>query len=193
MGTRPSLPRDPSDASVIAQSLGRPEQFATIFQRHFSSVHAYLSRRVGASLADDLAAHTFVIAFERRDSFRAGADDARPWLFGIATNLMRNQWRAEQRALAALARLVSEEPPASEPELPGGELLGAALQQLDRDQRDALLLYAWEGLSYDEISVALGVPLGTVRSRIARARSRLSALLSPADPASSRQELANDR
>jgi RNA polymerase sigma factor (sigma-70 family) len=190
MGSRlesPS-PSNSSDANVIARSLGRPEQFAVIFHRHFRVVHAYLARRVGASLADDLAAQTFVVAFERRYSFGAGADDARPWLFGIATNLMRNHWRAEQRALAALGRLAAAEPSGPELELPGSEVLGAALEQLDRGQRDALLLYAWEELSYEEISVALDIPLGTVRSRIARARSRLSAALS-----ASREEMANDR
>jgi RNA polymerase sigma factor (sigma-70 family) len=191
MGSRPKSPRNSSDANVIARSLGRPEQFALIFHRHFGVVHSYLARRVGPSSADHLAAQTFVVAFERRHSFSAGAADARPWLFGIATNLMRNEWRAEQRSLAALARLPRSEHSAPQTELPGSELLGAALEQLDHGQRDALLLYAWEGLSYDEIAVALDVPIGTVRSRIARARARLSAALSDTDP--SREEMANDR
>jgi len=192
MGSR-SPSTDPSDASVIAGSLQRPEQFAAIFDRHFDSVHAYLARRIGASLADDLASQTFVVAFERRESFRATVDSARPWLFGIATNLMRNQWRAEQRALAALARLASDARRAAAPDRQEGDRLAAGLAQLDRGQRDALLLYAWEGLSYEEISAALGVPIGTVRSRIARARSRLSSLLSAPNPPPSRQEIANDR
>jgi len=96
MGSR-SPSTDPSDASVIAGSLQRPEQFAAIFDRHFDSVHAYLARRIGASLADDLASQTFVVAFERRESFRATVDSARPWLFGIATNLMRPTHAAPPR------------------------------------------------------------------------------------------------
>jgi RNA polymerase sigma factor (sigma-70 family) len=195
MGSR-SSPGDSSDATEIASSLERPERFAAIFDRHFDSVHGYLARRIGASLADDLAAHTFVVAFERRQSFRDTADTARPWLLGIATNLMRNQWRAERRATAALASLASEQAAGRatpDAERPATEMLAVALEQLDRGQRDALLLYAWEGLSYEEIAVALGVPIGTVRSRIARARSRLSSALSTSDPASSRQEIANDR
>ena len=192
MGSR-SSPSDSSDASAITASLERPERFAAIFDRHFVSVHAYLARRVGASLADDLASQTFVVAFERRHSFRDTVDTARPWLFGIATNLMRNEWRAEQRALAALVRFDQEGREAPEPNSSLGEPLANALEQLDRGQRDALLLFAWEELSYEEISAALGVPIGTVRSRIARARSRLSALLSAAEPSSSRQEIANDR
>jgi RNA polymerase sigma factor (sigma-70 family) len=192
MGSR-SLPGDSSDATEIASSLERPERFAAIFDRHFDSVHAYLARRIGASMADDLASQTFVVAFERRHSFRDTVDTARPWLFGIATNLMRNQWRAEQRALAALARLAADAVPAAAPDPQESDRLAAALTQLDRGQRDALLLYAWEGLSYEEIAAALGVPIGTVRSRIARARSHLSSALAASDPASSRQEIANDR
>jgi RNA polymerase sigma-70 factor (ECF subfamily) len=153
-------------------------------------VHAYLARRVGAGRADDLAAATFTVAFERRGAFRETATSARPWLFGIATNLLRNEWRAEQRALEALARLV---PAAVDPAGIGGgdhagpgstdgTLLGLGLAELDADQRD-VLLYAWEGLSYEEIAASLGVPIGTVRSRLARARARLRSRLMSERPA----------
>jgi DNA-directed RNA polymerase specialized sigma24 family protein len=79
---------------VIAASVARPELFSRIFDRHFVLVHAYLTRRIGRVMADDLASATFTVAFERRGSFRADADSAHPWLLGIASNLMRNQWRA---------------------------------------------------------------------------------------------------
>jgi RNA polymerase sigma-70 factor (ECF subfamily) len=174
--------RGGSDASLIAASLREPELFGAIFDRHFPAVHGYLSRRVGRGPADDLAASTFTTAFERRRSFRAQADSARPWLFGIATNLLRNQWRAEERALAAVGRLqwaVATSPRAGWPgEGPGDPgLLGAALAELDSDQRDVLLLHAWEGFSYEEIAEALGIPVGTVRSRLSRGRERLRAAL----------------
>ena len=164
------------DASLIKRSLDHPQAFTAIFDRHFDAVHGYLSRRVGRDRADDLAATTFTVAFERRATFRAGAGggDARPWLYGIATNLLRNEQRAERRALALAAELA-----ASHRTAPAGEPaeIGDALGTLDADQRDALLLFAWEGLGYEEIAATLGVPVGTVRSRLSRARARLRAAL----------------
>lgn len=164
------------DASLIAQSLERPQAFAAIFDRHFDSVHGYLSRRVGTDRGDDLAAATFTVAFERRATFRAGdgVSDARPWLYGIATNLLRNEWRAERRQLQALAELTD-----SGRRVDAGEpvAIGDALGTLDPDQRNVLLLQAWEGLRYDEIAAVLGIPVGTVRSRLSRARAQLRAAL----------------
>ena len=181
MGLNPSAAREASDASLIAASAARPEAFAAIFDRHYGAVHAYLSRRVGSGKADDLASLTFTVAFERRGGFRAGVGSARPWLFGIATNLVRNEWRAQQRALAVLARVEAAGVEASggsgDVEAAGGELLARVLGELDPGQRDVLLLFAWEGFSYEEIATALDVPIGTVRSRLARARDRLRAAM----------------
>jgi len=167
------------DAALIAQSLARPQVFAVVFDRHYDAVHGYLARRAGSDVADDLSAQTFTIAFERRASFRSDvASSARPWLFGIATNLLRNERRAERRALAALSDLAATTPLEHEDvESLGGSRLGSALASLDGDQRDALLLHAWE-----EIAVALGIPVGTVRSRLARARAQLRAVLDDVDP-----------
>ncbi len=189
MGVESSSSRVHSDASLIVASVSRPEVFAAIFDRHFGAVHAYLARRVGAVGADDLASATFVVAFERRRTFRDTSSSARPWLFGIATNLLRNERRAERRALEALAGLrpaALDAARRAEENLPSevfldGVLLSSALAELEVDQRDVLLLFAWEGLSYEEIAVALGVPVGTVRSRLSRGRDRLrSRLLSAA-------------
>jgi RNA polymerase sigma-70 factor (ECF subfamily) len=172
-----------SDADVIAESLARPQAFAAIFDRHFDIVHGHLARRVGPDHADDLTANTFVVAFERRATFRAQAGvSARPWLFGIATNLMRNEWRAERRALGAVVALGAVgRDTGAEPSTLG---LGDALAALDADHRDVLALHAWEGFSYEEMAVALGIKVGTVRSRLSRARTRLRPLLAP-DPAPS--------
>jgi RNA polymerase sigma-70 factor (ECF subfamily) len=162
---------------VIARSLSDPSAFGVIFDRHFDAVHAYLARRVGSSAADDLAASTFTVAFERRRTFRREATTARPWLFGIATNVLRNERRAEQRALELLARI---RPMVSESGRNGEDdtaRLADALSGLDPGQRDVLLLYAWEELSYQEIAAALRVRVGTVRSRLARARAHLRAAL----------------
>jgi RNA polymerase sigma factor (sigma-70 family) len=178
VATKSVFGRERSDAAVIGDSLGRPEAFETIFDRHFDAVWRYLARRVGSNRADDLASATFVIAFERRRGFREATSSARPWLFGIATNVLRNDLRSEQRALNAIARVASE---AGRTETGDALLeaidLPALLAALDADQRDVLLLYAWEGLSYREMAVALEVPVGTIRSRLARARARLRAEL----------------
>lgn len=174
MGGRRS--RD-SDAREIRASLTRPERFETVFHRHHAAVRAYLHRRVGPEPADDLASATFVVAFERRAGFRADADSARPWLLGIATNLLRNEWRAEQRALAGLAALRASVAVGIEAKAVDQTDLAAALAALEPDQRDVLLLHAWEELTYAEIAAALDVPVGTVRSRMSRACARLRAAL----------------
>jgi RNA polymerase sigma factor (sigma-70 family) len=166
-----------ADAAVIERSLREPEAFAMIFDRHFGMVHGYLARRVGSGPADDLASSTFALAFESRHRFRLEATTARPWLLGIATNLVRNERRAERRALAALGSVeVSRSSGLSEPD--DIARVGRLLAKLDREQRDVLLLFAWEDLSYQDIGRALGIPVGTVRSRLARARARLRSFLS---------------
>ena len=182
VGLQPSVFGVTSDAAVIAGSVSRPEAFAAIFDRHFAALHGYLAARVGAARADDLASSTFTIAFERRHSFRSDADSARPWLFGIATNLLRNERRSEQRAVHLFSRMV-EPVHWARASSDGGdhERLAALLAKLDPDQRDVLLLYAWAELSYEEIASSLAIPLGTVRSRLARAREHLRSGLGSAD------------
>jgi RNA polymerase sigma factor (sigma-70 family) len=171
-----------SDASIIERSVKDPKAFSVLFDRHFDEIHRYLARRIGADRADDLAADVFAVAFERRATFRAPAD-VRPWLFGISTNLLRNEWRAERRALNAQADLTTTAGHS------GADVVGVrrmevleALAALDADQRDVVLLFAWEGFSYEEIGSALGVPVGTVRSRLARARRRLRKVLADPEP-----------
>jgi RNA polymerase sigma-70 factor (ECF subfamily) len=160
-----------TDADAIRQSFCEPESFAVLFDRHFDAVHAYAQRRVGLGLADEIAAETFTRAFDARRRYDASRDDARPWLLGIAANLMRRHWRAERRRLDAYARSAGRTD-ATLPE-PVAADLAAALRSLPRREREPLLLLAWADLGYEEIAVALGIPVGTVRSRISRARARL--------------------
>jgi RNA polymerase sigma factor (sigma-70 family) len=164
---------------VIASSLTEPHVFSTIFDRHFDAVFRYLARRVERARAEDLAATAFTVAFERRDRFRSEADTARPWLLGIATNLLRNERRAERRGMELVARLSRDVRAATGGTGETSDRLAPLLRELDPEQLDVLLLYAWEDLSYEEISIALGIPIGTVRSRLARARSRLRTGLEP--------------
>lgn len=169
------------DAEVIRLSLTRPELFALVYDRHAITVHRFLARRVGGQLADDLAAQTMLVAFDSRSRFDPAHDSALPWLYGIATNMLRRHARAESRHLKALPRLdpypleqrhddaVSDRVSAEA----AGRELAAGLSRLNGQERDVLLLVAWESLSYEEVSHALDIPIGTVRSRLHRARTKM--------------------
>lgn len=172
------------DGAVFARSVMDPEVFTIIFDRHYRTVYGYLSRRVGRAIADDLAAETFVLAFERRSSYRPHAERALPWLLGIAVNLLAHHRRSEARqwrALAAAGSLEARRPVAATGSAGDAtsERLVAELEQLDDYDREALLLYAWAELKYAEIADVLGIPVGTVRSRLNRARRKLRQALDP--------------
>jgi len=165
-----------SDADCLARSLREPTAFEPIFDRHFGAVHRYLHRRAGRDLADELAAETFALAFARREKCRASGS-VLPWLYGIATNLLHRQRRAERRQLHAYSRSGSDRWVAYEDEADArvdssalDARLAGALAAMRPRERDALLLYALADLSYEEIALALDVPVGTVRTWLHRAR-----------------------
>jgi len=174
-----------TDASIIRESMTSPARFADLFDRHFPAIHRYLARRIGRQLADDIAAETFLQAFRARERFDLRHQSARPWLYGIATNVLRYHHREERRRLAAYARIEAElvspdETEAADSRVHASSLasqVAAALAELSRGDRDALLLFAWGELSYEEIARALRIPVGTVRSRLSRARRRLRELI----------------
>jgi RNA polymerase sigma factor (sigma-70 family) len=167
---------DDHDGHVLRASLADPARFSVVFDRYFAAVHRFVARRVGGDVADDLAATVFAEAFAGRGSFDEAAVSARPWLFGIATNLLRRYHRTEVRRLRAYARHgidpIADDRAEQEhvESASDGPRIARALAALHTRDRDALLLYAWADLTYDEIGDALGVPVGTVRSRISRAR-----------------------
>jgi RNA polymerase sigma factor (sigma-70 family) len=174
---------EPTDGDLVARSCTDPAAFVALFERHFDVVYGYLARRVGPALAEELAAETFTTAFEKRRRFDPDVADARPWIFGIAVNLLRTRYRKERRELRALARtgvdpVLGEDQALLEPverHLAAREL-AAALARLGAKDREILLLYFWADLSYEAIAVALDIPVGTVRSRLSRARGRLREL-----------------
>ena len=175
-----------SDAEVIASSLSTPAAFGELFDRYATTLFRYFVRRVGPDEADALLGDLFRIAFERRDSYDTERLEARPWLYGIASNLLARHRQREARRLDATARLVQTSTASLDAFADVDERLdasrgwpevAAAIAALPQGERDALLLYAWEGMAYDQIAVALEVPVGTVRSRLNRARGRLRELV----------------
>jgi len=166
-----------------------PGDFEAAFQAHFPPVYRFIARRVGPALAEDLAAETFATAYRRRASFDPGRASLRSWLYGIATNLVRNYWRAEQHLLALDARLMPEVDLSGSPEAVDQRVtaamlapkLAAGLARLNRDQREVLLLHAWAELSHEEIAAVLETAPGTVRSRLFRARAALREYLGEFD------------
>lgn len=178
-------PADATDAQAIAASLLDPPAFEAIFERHFAPIHRFLRARVGAQLAEELAAETFVQAFGSRGRYDRAFPDARPWLFAIASNLVRSQRRAEARRLRAYSRVdLRDEAPGDEDAAASrldaarrGPAVARALAALPDADRDTLLLVAWGDLTYEDAARALEVPVGTVRSRLHRARAAVRAAL----------------
>ena len=167
------------DATIIAASVKDPPAFAAVFDRHWAELHRYCVSRAQAA-GEDVAAETFRVAFDQRRKYDARYPDARPWLYGIATNTLRRHFRTDaRRAVPLISRALGFEDDALgrvEAHALGPDL-AAALQTVASTDRDALLLHAWADLTYAEIAHATGVPVGTVRSRIHRARTLLRAHL----------------
>jgi RNA polymerase sigma-70 factor (ECF subfamily) len=162
-----------------------PGIFEAVFEAHYEEIRRYIGRRLDPDVAEDLAAETFLIAFRQRERFDSGLGEVRPWLYGIATNLIGRHRRAEVRRYRALAR--TGPPPDDEghdqrivDRLSASvtvDRLAGALARLSQGERDVVLLIAYGGLGYDEVAAALGIASGTVASRLSRARTKLREVL----------------
>ncbi|GAA2575219.1 RNA polymerase sigma factor [Winogradskya consettensis] len=187
---------DPDVAALLA-SLTDPDLFAVLFDRYFAELRHYAASRLGGERGDDVAAETFLVAFRTRGRFRTdvpGGGNVRAWLYGIATNLIHRQRRDEERRYRALARAsavidrgvpVSSGDDATVARVAAGALqpaLARALAALPARDRDVLLLTAVAQLDYAEVSAALGVPPGTVGSRLTRARRAVREAFGGTDP-----------
>ena len=189
----PSVPDALDDAQLIVRSLEEPELFAQLYHRHAAELYRYVARRLGAVLADDVVGETFLIAFRRRSRYDRTRPKALPWLYGIAANVISQHRRSELRAYRAfartgvdpLARTSGSDTDAVDGKVTAqasGPAIAAALRSLSEGDRHVLLLIAWADLSYDETAEALRIPLGTVRSRLNRARRKMRAALPDLDP-----------
>lgn len=169
------------DNEVIERSTHEPLVFATLYDRHATSIYRYAAQRLGDHAADDVMSETFLVAFERRASYDATIVNARPWLLGIATRLMRKHVRVEAVAWKGMSADLAAQIAPDLIDQAGARIdaerliqrLDKALRRLSGADRDTLLLYAWGDLDYASIATAMQVPIGTVRSRLNRARRQL--------------------
>jgi RNA polymerase sigma factor (sigma-70 family) len=174
-----------TDSELMERSKADPASFAELFDRHHGELYRYLRRRAGPSLAADIASETFLTAFARRDRYRPDGQSVRPWLYGIAHNLLRNHSRSERRQWLAYARH-GEVPIVDQSAADAFGIadrradvavaaarIGQVLAGLPPADRDVLLLFAWADMSYADIASTLEIPVGTVRSRLNRARRQL--------------------
>ncbi|MEV6490936.1 RNA polymerase sigma factor [Actinoplanes sp. NPDC051633] len=160
---------------------GDAAAFGQVFDDHARDVHRHALRTTGSwATAEDVVSLTFYEAWRLRERLLPDGDSLLPWLLGIATNVLRNTRRAARRHSAALARLHIEPVPDFADEvvdrMRDADRLAAAVAALSRlrpADREVFTLCVWSGLDYAQAAEALGVPVGTVRSRLSRARARL--------------------
>ncbi len=176
-----------SDDELVAKFRRDPELFTAVYDRYLRDIYRYVAGRLDVQAADDIAAETFFVAFDQRDRFDPERGALRPWLFGIATNLVAGHRRKEARHYRALAR-AGVAPPADSHEnrvvtsVAAQRLqpqLARALSALSPGERDVVLLVAVSELSHDEVAQALGISYGTVGSRLSRARKKLQHAIDP--------------
>lgn len=185
---------EPEDSTLWSQArAGDTDAFGLLFERHARTIYNYCFRRVGDwAVAEDLLSIVFLEAWRRRDMPLPPGKEL-PWLLGIATNVVRNRRRSERRFAAALRRVSEPKHEAgfadeTEERLDDERLMQhalALLARLPRHEQDVFALCAWLELSYEEAALALGIPVGTVRSRLSRARARLREL----DPSIGHEEV----
>ncbi|MGI5163226.1 RNA polymerase sigma factor [Spirillospora sp. CA-253888] len=181
------MAEEATDASIIQRARHEPELFSVIFDRYFAAIHRYAAARVGPSAADDVAAETFLIAFDQRDRYDPAWPGARAWLYGIATNLIGRHRRGEIRLYRALSRSAVREETGDHDDRVAEQVsaervspeLARGLARLSKGDRDALMLVVCAQFSYAEVAHALDIPVGTVGSRISRARRKLRKTLGP--------------
>jgi RNA polymerase sigma factor (sigma-70 family) len=166
------------DSVLIARSVhGRPDAFVSVVRRHEAPIHGYLARRAGRQAADDLLAGVWLRAFAARGGYDTGYADARPWLYGIARNVLREHWRAGSGTESAAIDEMRVDPwDGIDDRLDSAsraEAVMSAVRALPAVELEVLLLVAWEQLTPADAAKVLGIPQGTARSRLHRARVTL--------------------
>ncbi len=171
------------DPEVWAAALTGDEQaFGALFDRHARTIYNYCFRRTADwSAAEDLTSVVFLETWRRRAAVRLDGGSLLPWLYGVATNVLRNHHRSLRRHRDALARLPEPVAPEEDAEVVAARVdderemrrILDRLRALPRRDQEVIALCVWEGLEYSQVAAALGIPVGTVRSRLNRAREKL--------------------
>jgi RNA polymerase sigma factor (sigma-70 family) len=179
-----------SDAELIARSVGEPDLFTAVFDRHSAEILRYVHARLGPDLAEDVTAETFLAAFGARGRYDSAWPDARPWLYGIAVRQISRHRRAEARRLRLLRSALADRPSEDHADRVTervtaarlGPRLAAVLAALPRPDRELLLLIAWAGLSHAEAAAATGTTASAVKARLHRIRARIRRELGGSNP-----------
>ena len=184
---------DRRDRRPARRPIGRrrpvdPHAPEAVYERNVDAIYAYLARRLGPDQGEELTSQVFLEAFTNEERFDARRGNERAWLFGIAVNVLRHHHRQEARRRRAVARLqgrgrvveIEEESALDRVwARDSRDEIATCLAELAPGEREVLLLHAWTDLTYADIAGALDLPIGTVRSRLSRARTRLAASLGP--------------
>ncbi|RNL79652.1 RNA polymerase sigma factor [Nocardioides marmorisolisilvae] len=185
-GQDADVPDVVSDAATVESvRRGEREALAALFEQYADRLYNHCFRRLGDYAdAEDAVSTVFLTVWNRRQRIQLHEGSAAPWLFGVATNVCRNLERGRRRHLRVVAKAGSiDDGEAPDPadgvtdRLADEQRMRALLDQvrtLSRGEQDVLALVVWSGLSYADAAAALDIPVGTVRSRLARARARLS-------------------
>lgn len=169
-----------TDDELLAAARRDPPAFGAIFDRHYAAIHRYATHRLDRTSADDITAETFIRALAAVEHAYTTDGSLRAWLYSIAGNLVRDEHRRRSRARNTDARLRNTAGPGAldrSDDAPDPELL-QAVRSLREEEQEVLVLFAWGDLSYEEIAATTGVAVGTVRSRLHRARTQLRVALS---------------
>lgn len=180
---------DPTEAALAdALKAGEREAVATLFDRHAERIYQHCFRLTAdRSDAEDATATTFLEVWRHHQRVQVHDGSALPWLYGVATNVCRNMTRKRRRHLIAVTRVGHESAEPDHAEIVAERVdsesrmrsVLTAIEQLPQRERDVLAVVAWSGLSYEQAAIALDIPIGTVRSRLSRARARLAPLDQP--------------
>jgi len=184
LGVRPTKATGATPAGESSDAVA----FGRLFGRHAQAVYTFCARRTAdLALAEDLTSITFLEAWRHRDRVPTPqVDGSLPWLLGVANNVVRNAKRGQHRYQAVLERLpVPSIAPPAEDQVVARSATEAGLRDallaisaLAEREQEVVMLVLWSGLSYEEAAMALAIPVGTVRSRLSRARSKLQIALS---------------
>ncbi|MEV4642330.1 RNA polymerase sigma factor [Actinoplanes sp. NPDC049548] len=185
----------PADAEPSVAPPLDADGFAALYEAHAAALYRYAYQRVGEQTAQDVVADTFLAAFRQREAYDVRRAPVRPWLFGILTRKLARHYRTEKARYRALARTAADAVQDGPADAVAARAsadavrapLAKALRRLSQADRDVLLLIAWCDLTYEEVATALDVPIGTVRSRLHRARRKVRDALGGTDP--TREEL----